>query len=75
EEYGTFEVLPKKEVSGLNKERDRLEKFLGGIADMTRIPDVMYIVHPRKERIPVQEAHKLNIPMLAMVDTNCDPDE
>jgi small subunit ribosomal protein S2 len=75
EEDGTFEVLPKKEVVGLNKERERLEKFLGGIADMPRIPDVMYIVDPRKERIAVQEAHKLNIPIVAMVDTNCDPDE
>jgi len=72
---GTFEVLPKKEVVGLNKERERLEKFLGGIADMPRIPDVMYIVDPRKERIAVQEAQKLNIPIVAMVDTNCDPDE
>ena len=75
EENGTFEVLPKKEVAGLNKERERLEKFLGGIAEMPRIPDVMYIVDPRKERIAVQEAHKLNIPIVAMVDTNCDPDE
>ena len=75
EEDGTFEVLPKKEVVGLNKERDRLEKFLGGIADMPRIPDVIYIVDPRKERIAIQEAHKLNIPVVAMVDTNCDPDE
>ncbi|BAK95295.1 MAG: 30S ribosomal protein S2 [Tetragenococcus halophilus] len=75
EEDGTFDVLPKKEVVGLNKERDRLEKFLGGIADMPRIPDVIYIVDPRKERIAVQEAHKLSIPIVAMVDTNCDPDE
>lgn len=75
EEDGTFEVLPKKEVSGLKKERERLEKFLGGIADMPHIPDVIYIVDPRKERIAVQEAHKLNIPIVAMVDTNCDPDE
>ena len=75
EEDGTFEVLPKKEVVGLNKERERLEKFLGGIADMPRIPDVMYVVDPRKERIAVQEARKLNIPIVAMVDTNCDPDE
>ena len=75
EQDGTFEVLPKKEVVGLNKERERLEKFLGGIADMPRIPDVMYIVDPRKERIAVQEARKLNIPIVAMVDTNCDPDE
>ena len=75
EEEGIFSVLPKKEVSVLNKERERLEKFLGGIADMPRIPDVMFIVDPRKERIAVQEAHKLNIPIVAMVDTNCDPDE
>ena len=75
EEDGTFELLPKKEVSGLNKERERLEKFLGGIADMPRIPDVMYVVDPRKERIAIQEARKLNIPIVAMVDTNCDPDE
>ncbi len=75
EEDGTFDVLPKKEVVGLNKERERLEKFLGGIADMPRIPDVLFIVDPRKERIAVQEAHKLNIPIVAMVDTNCDPDE
>lgn len=75
EEDGTFDVLPKKEVVGLNKERERLQKFLGGIADMPRIPDVMYIVDPRKERIAVQEAQKLNIPIVAMVDTNCDPDE
>ncbi|MFV0558163.1 MAG: 30S ribosomal protein S2 [Enterococcus sp.] len=75
EEDGTFEVLPKKEVVGLNKQRERLEKFLGGIADMPRIPDVMYVVDPRKERIAIQEAQKLNIPIVAMVDTNCDPDE
>ncbi|QGR80887.1 30S ribosomal protein S2 [Enterococcus gallinarum] len=75
EEDGTFDVLPKKEVVGLNKERERLERFLGGIADMPRIPDVMYVVDPRKERIAIQEARKLNIPIVAMVDTNCDPDE
>jgi ribosomal protein S2, bacterial type len=75
EEDGTFAVLPKKEVAGLIKQRERLEKFLGGIADMPRIPDVMYVVDPRKERIAIQEAHKLNIPIVAMVDTNCDPDE
>ncbi|TFI61757.1 30S ribosomal protein S2 [Carnobacterium divergens] len=72
---GTFEVLPKKEVGILNKQRERLEKFLGGIQDMPRIPDVMFIVDPRKERIAVQEAHKLNIPIVGVVDTNCDPDE
>lgn len=75
EEDGTFDVLPKKEVVGLRKERERLQKFLGGIADMPRIPDVIYVVDPRKERIAIQEAHKLNIPVVAMVDTNCDPDE
>lgn len=74
-EDGTFEVLPKKEVGILLKELDKLEKYLGGIKDMPRIPDVMFIVDPRKERIAVQEAHKLNIPIVAMVDTNCDPDE
>ena len=75
QEDGTFEVLPKKEVGILLKELDKLEKYLGGIKDMPRIPDVMFIVDPRKERIAVQEAHKLNIPIVAMVDTNCDPDE
>ncbi|MER2001135.1 MAG: 30S ribosomal protein S2 [Carnobacterium sp.] len=75
EEDGTFDLLPKKEVGILIKQRDRLEKFLGGIQDMPRIPDVMFVVDPRKERIAIQEAHKLNIPVVAMVDTNCDPDE
>lgn len=74
-EDGTFEVLPKKEVAVLLKEQERLEKFLGGIEDMPRIPDVIFIVDPKKERIAVQEAKKLNIPIVAMVDTNCDPDE
>lgn len=74
-EDGTFDVLPKKEVLEILKEQERLEKFLGGIKDMPRIPDVIFIVDPRKERIAVQEAHKLNIPIVAMVDTNCDPDE
>lgn len=74
-EDGTFEVLPKKEVAVLLKEQERLEKFLGGIEDMPRIPDVLFIVDPKKERIAVQEAKKLNIPIVAMVDTNCDPDE
>ncbi|MGH2140699.1 30S ribosomal protein S2, partial [Enterococcus faecalis] len=72
EEDGTFEVLAKKEVAGLNKERERLEKFLDGIADMPRIPDVMYIVDPRKERIAVQEAQKINIAIVAKVVRNCD---
>lgn len=72
---GTFDVLPKKEVSLLLKEQGKLEKFLGGIEDMPRIPDVMFIVDPRKERIAVKEAQKLNIPIVAMVDTNTDPDD
>lgn len=72
---GTFEVLPKKEVALLNKQRARLEKFLGGIEDMPRIPDVMYVVDPHKEQISVKEAKKLGIPVVAMVDTNTDPDD
>ena len=75
EEDGIFEVLPKKEVALLNKQRARLEKFLGGIEDMPRIPDVMYIVDPHKEQIAVKEAKKLGIPVVAMVDTNADPDD
>ncbi|PKG24913.1 30S ribosomal protein S2 [Niallia nealsonii] len=74
-EDGTFEVLPKKEVVQLKKELERLEKFLGGIKDMKKIPDCLFIVDPRKERIAVAEAHKLNIPIVGIVDTNCDPDE
>ena len=74
-EDGTFDKLPKKEVSQLNKQREKLEKFLGGIEDMPRIPDVLFIVDPRKEKIAVQEAQKLNIPIGAMVDTNSDPDD
>mgnify|MGYP001745171772 FL=1 len=75
EEEGIFEVLPKKEVALLNKQRARLEKFLGGIEDMPRIPDVMYVVDPHKEQIAVKEAKKLGIPVVAMVDTNTDPDD
>ncbi|WP_147802328.1 30S ribosomal protein S2 [Alkalicoccus halolimnae] len=75
QEDGTFEVLPKKEVVILNKEMDRLEKFLGGIKDMDKLPDALFIIDPRKERIAVAEAHKLNIPIVGIVDTNCDPDE
>src|SRR5690606_2196243 len=75
EEDGTFEVLPKKEVVMLNRERDRLVKFLGGIKDMKTLPDAMFIIDPRKERIAVAEARKLNIPIVGIVDTNCDPDE
>ncbi len=75
EEDGTFAVLPKKEVIILKKEMTRLEKFLGGIKDMPGVPDALFIVDPRKERIAIAEAHKLNIPIVAIVDTNCDPDE
>ena len=75
EEDGTFTVLPKKKVIQLKKEHERLVKFLGGIRDMKAIPDVMYVVDPRKERIAVAEAIKLNIPIVGIVDTNCDPDE
>ncbi|MDQ4449855.1 30S ribosomal protein S2, partial [Lacticaseibacillus rhamnosus] len=72
-EDGTFDRLPKKEVALLNKQREKLEKFLGGIADMPKIPDLLFIVDPHKEQLAVQEAHKLNIPIVAMVDTNADP--
>ena len=75
EEDGIFEVLPKKEVIKLNHEAERLEKFLGGIKNMTRVPDVLFVVDPRKERIAVKEAQILGIPVVAIVDTNCDPDE
>ncbi|NLO45082.1 MAG: 30S ribosomal protein S2 [Clostridiales bacterium] len=72
---GTFELLPKKEVIKLNLEVEKLEKFMGGITEMRRQPAAMFIVDPRKERIAVAEAKKLNIPIVAIVDTNCDPDE
>ncbi len=75
EEDGTFDVLPKKEVVGLLKEKDRLVKFLGGIKEMNKLPDAMFVIDPRKERIAIAEAHKLNIPIIGIVDTNCDPDE
>ncbi|ASK63497.1 30S ribosomal protein S2 [Virgibacillus phasianinus] len=75
EEDGTFEVLPKKEVVNLLKEKDRLMKFLGGIKEMKKLPDAMFVIDPRKERIAIAEAHKLNIPIIGIVDTNCDPDE
>ncbi|WP_440895337.1 30S ribosomal protein S2 [Amphibacillus sp. Q70] len=75
EEDGTFDVLPKKETVDLLKEKARLVKFLGGIKDMKNIPDALFIVDPRKERIAVAEANKLNIPIVGIVDTNCDPDE
>ena len=72
---GTFELLPKKEVIKLNLEIEKLEKFLGGIQEMKKAPAAMFIVDPRKERIAVAEAKKLGIPIIAIVDTNCDPDE
>ncbi|HHV47122.1 MAG TPA: 30S ribosomal protein S2 [Tissierellia bacterium] len=75
EEDGTFDVLPKKEVIKLRNERERLEKFLGGIKNMNRIPDALFVVDPRKEKIAVSEAKILGIPVVAIVDTNCDPDE
>ena len=75
EQAGTFDVLPKKEVIILRKEMERLEKFLGGIKGMKSLPGAIYIVDPRKERIAVAEAKKLGIPIIANVDTNCDPDE
>lgn len=74
-EDGTFDVLPKKEVAVLTKQREKLERFLGGIEDMPRIPDVLFIVDPHKEQIAVKEAQKLHIPIVAMVDTNTDPDD
>ena len=75
EDDGTFDVLPKKEVIQLIHERERLEKFLGGIKDMDKMPDALYIVDPKKEKIAVKEAHILGIPVIGIVDTNCDPDE
>ena len=75
EEDGTFDLLPKKEVIKLKLEIEKLEKFLGGIKHMDRLPGALFIVDPRKERIAVSEARKLGIPIVAIVDTNCDPDE
>ena len=72
---GTFDLLPKKEVSKLTEELGKLERFLGGIKDMHRLPDAVFVVDPKKERIAVLEARKLHIPIIAVVDTNCDPDE
>ena len=72
---GTFEVLPKKEVIELKKEWEKLEKNLGGIKAMTKVPDAIFIVDPKKERICVQEAHTLGIPLIGIADTNCDPEE
>ena len=75
QEDGTFDLLPKTEVIKLNLEIEKLEKFLGGIKNMNKLPGALFIVDPRKERIAVAEAKKLNIPIVAIVDTNCDPDE
>ena len=75
EEDGTFDILTKKEVQKLRHEMEKLDKFLGGIKEMNKLPGALFIVDPRKERIAVAEARKLNIPIVAIVDTNCDPDE
>ena len=75
EEDGTFDLLPKKEVLNLKNEREKLEKFLGGIKDMKRLPGARFVVDPRKEKIAIAEAKKLGIPVVAIVDTNCDPEE
>lgn len=75
EQDGTFDVLPKKEVITLRKEMERLNKFLGGIRDMKELPSAIFVIDPRKERIAIAEARKLNIPVFGIVDTNCDPDD
>lgn len=75
QEDGTFDVLPKKEVIALKKELEKLEKNLGGIKDMKRVPDAIFVVDPKKERICIQEAHTLGIPLIGIADTNCDPEE
>ncbi|MBE3571662.1 MAG: 30S ribosomal protein S2 [Moorella humiferrea] len=75
EEEGTFEVLPKKEVARLRHEKEKLERYLGGIKEMRNLPDALFIIDPRKERIAVAEGRRLGIPIVAIVDTNCDPDE
>ena len=75
QEDGTFNLLPKKEVVKLELEIEKLEKYLGGIKDMKKLPGALFIVDPRKEKIAVSEAKKLGIPVVAIVDTNCDPDE
>ena len=75
EEDGTFDLLPKKEVIGLKGEMEKLEKYLGGIKEMKKAPAAIFIVDPRKERIAIAEAKKLNIPIVAIVDTNCDPED
>jgi len=75
ESDGTFDVLPKKEVINLHKEMERLEKFLGGIRNMRQLPGALFVIDPRKERNAIAEARRLRIPIVAIVDTNCDPDE
>ena len=75
EQDGTFEVLPKKEVIELKKELAKLQKNLGGIKEMKRLPDAIFVVAPKKERICVQEAHTLGIPLIGICDSNCDPEE
>ncbi|CEP69007.1 Ribosomal protein S2,bacteria/mitochondria/plastid [Moorella glycerini] len=75
EKEGTFEVLPKKEVARLRGEKEKLERYLGGIKEMKNLPDALFIIDPRKERIAVAEGRRLGIPIVAIVDTNCDPDE
>ena len=74
-EDGTFDVLPKKEVIALKKELEKLQRNLGGIKEMKKVPDMIYVVDPKKERICVQEAHALGIPLVGICDTNCDPEE
>ena len=72
---GTFDVLPKKEVAELKKEREKLEKNLGGVKEMTELPGAMFVVDPKKERIAILEAKKLGIPVFGLVDTNCNPED
>ena len=74
-EDGTFDVLPKKEVVNIKKEWDKLEKNLGGIKDMKRLPDAIFVVDPKKEKICVQEAHSLGLTLIGIADTNCDPED
>lgn len=75
EEDGTFDLLPKKEIIKLRREREKLQKFLGGIEDIKGMPGAMIVIDSKKERIAIAEAHKLGIPIISIVDTNCDPDE
>ena len=75
EEEGTFDLLPKKEVIKLKAQRDKLEKYLGGIKDMKKLPGALFVVAPKKELIAITEAKRLGIPVVAIVDTNCDPDD